>query len=206
MTTTAYNTDTLVAIAEATLLVNGGVDNWEWYSESLSDAGYEPQTDEGEDAIAFLNALEAGGVDNWDWYSESLSGLFEYREYLEALPDLTQAMSIHQWQDAQATAKAEAAAEVVEPVVEVRTPQNPSEQRVYGFVAENWPDADTTVVFDKLVTEVGLWKRSKSPKDFEKAMKSVKPGTADFLEAARDNYVTIIIKNGLLKKMVTEAL
>lgn len=51
-------------------LETSGVDNWEWYDESLSELGDDP-TD-----LEVLQALETGGVDNWTWYGEALD---EYR-------------------------------------------------------------------------------------------------------------------------------
>jgi len=45
-------------------LYAAGIDNWEWYDESLSDLSDDASAEE------VWNALEAGGVDNWEWYSQ----------------------------------------------------------------------------------------------------------------------------------------
>lgn len=49
-------------------LEQAGVDNWEWYDESLSELSDE----ERKDNEAVYLALEAGGVDNWTWYGEAM--------------------------------------------------------------------------------------------------------------------------------------
>lgn len=70
------------------LLECGGVDNWEWYGESLS--GYAEMNDM--DVSDFddddkLYALEAGGVDNWDWYGESLNHYSDWVMHVQMTKD-----------------------------------------------------------------------------------------------------------------------
>lgn len=45
-------------------LYAAGIDNWEWYDESLSGLSDDASAEE------VWNALDAGGVDNWDGYGE----------------------------------------------------------------------------------------------------------------------------------------
>lgn len=67
------------------LLKLGGVDEWEWYSESISDyMEWNKIEDSGElDDEDLLNALESGGVDNWDFYGESLGEFGEWVDYVK---------------------------------------------------------------------------------------------------------------------------
>ena len=68
--------DKYIGLQKLYLLQQGGVDNWEWYYESIEDYG-DIETD-----MDLLYALESGGVDNWSWYSESLEHFFEWRSHV----------------------------------------------------------------------------------------------------------------------------
>ena len=107
----------LVTLAHVSLLEAGGVDNWEWYSESLENYGYVKSEDELEDAENLLEALRQGGVTNWDWYGDSIAGLDGYEEYLESFPNLDEVIvwDVFSWKLAE---EAKLAAVAVVPVVE----------------------------------------------------------------------------------------
>ena len=212
--------DTLVSLAKLDLLVNNGVDNWDWYADSLEDAGYEASDDYVEDSLNFLNALEAGGVDNWDGYDDSLDGLSEYADYLDELVDVSTALSFDDWKTAERVAADEAAkadakakaAVVAEPDVPVlRAPKNEAEARVAAFIADRFPEYNTEVAFDK-VTNNGLWKRSTFEREFAKALdvaaevKDEDAAITNYLVRAQDALVTITLKNGKLKKFIAETL
>jgi len=212
--------DTLVSLAKLDLLVNNGVDNWDWYADSLEDAGYEASDDYVEDSLNFLNALEAGGVDNWDGYDDSLDGLSEYADYLDELVDVSTALSFDDWKTAERVAADEAAkadaeakaAVVAEPdVPALRAPKNEAEARVAAFIADRFPEYDTEIAFDK-VTNNGLWKRSTFEREFAKALdvaaevKDEDATITNYLVRAQDALVTITLKNGKLKKFIAETL
>lgn len=195
--------DNLVTIATVDLLVQGGVDNWDWYGESLENAGYTADTDPVVDAENFLSALQNGGVDNWDWYGESLTGLDEYEEYLEDLQDLSAALNIHLWKVAQDVAEKAAQANVapVEPVAEpvntLLTPRNESEKVLHAHLVANYPQVDADELFNTLI-EGGFWKRNHFPVEFEKGIKEVKQGVENPMEKARAKMLALITKNGKL--------
>lgn len=221
--TSTLDVDTLVSLAKLDLLVSNGVDNWDWYYDSLEDAGYESSDDSVEDSLNFLNALEMGGVDNWDGYDDSITGLSEYHDYLDKLDEqgsLASALSFDDWQTAetvkqeeaakaQAEAEAAVAAEVEVPAL--RTPKNEAEARVAAYLVAYFPEYDTDVAFDKVVNN-GLWKRTTFEREFAKALKVAAEVKAedtvisDYLVLAQDALVTILIRNGKLKKFIKETL
>lgn len=59
-------------------LVSAGVDNWEWYGDSVgavrSSEGYRT-ANHIERGLMVFDALEAGGVDNWEGYSFAFEGV-----------------------------------------------------------------------------------------------------------------------------------
>lgn len=85
----SINTDEL----KLSLLENGGVDNWDGYSDAFSTfLEYNPELSDDElydNAELKLAALESAGVNNWTWYEESLSGYSEYCDYLDGLDEHT---------------------------------------------------------------------------------------------------------------------
>lgn len=214
--------DTLVSLAKLDLLVNNGVDNWDWYEASLEDAGYEASDDYVEDSLNLLNALEMGGVDGWGGYDDSLEGLSEYADYLDELVDVSTALSFDAWQaaeqvekeqaaKAQAEAEAKAAEAAKAEVPALRAPKNEAEARVAAFIADRFPEYDTEIAFDK-VTNNGLWKRSTFEREFAKALnvaaevKDEDAAITNYLVRAQDALVTITLKNGKLKKFIAETL
>jgi hypothetical protein len=189
----------LVTLAKATLLELGGVEDWDWYSVSLENYGYTPSTDEFEDAEALLDALEAGGVDNWDWYGESLTDLSRYKEYLESLPNLDEALDVYSWQEREKSAVVETVPVEVEPVVEEQkhTPEGVAAEQVYAHIVKRFGSERAGDVYH-LAIENGLWKQSTFPKEFKVALKEIVAGVKNPLEMAKRKLVSLIVKNGKL--------
>lgn len=75
----------VIKLARLTVIQYGGVDNWDWFGESLSDADLaeqpEDMTDEEYD-LAVFDALDNGGVDNWDGYGFAFDE-FRWDDYLD---------------------------------------------------------------------------------------------------------------------------
>lgn len=63
------------------LLEAGGVDNWEWYSESLEDAGI---TDDSTDSEILAALLDGGVNGGWEWYGDSIEGFSGYEDHVRA--------------------------------------------------------------------------------------------------------------------------
>ncbi len=206
MTTINYGVDEIITITRAALLRDGGVDDWEWYGDSID--AYVPSDNEYEDAESFLNALYAGGVDDWEWYSESLEGLDEYEDYLTNLSDISLALSFDAWD---ATRKAvivntAPAAINVGETNQLAIPRCSSEESLFAYLAENYKDSDTAELFDKLVTENKFWAQKNFPKEFAKAIKEIKEGITNPLEVARSTMLALIIKNGKLDEFIRNIL
>lgn len=195
----------LVTLARVSLLEQGGVDNWEWYSESLENYGYVKSDDEFEDAENLLEALRQGGVANWDWYGDSVAGLDEYEEYLESLPNLNFALDVTSWKMIEDN-KANTA--VVPPVVEVVTvvkskPEGVAAEEVFAHIADKFgADRAEDVYF--LAVEKGVWKQTTFPKEFKVALKEIVKGVVNPLEVARRKLVATVIKNGKLDVFLDE--
>lgn len=195
----------LVTLARVSLLEQGGVDNWEWYSESLENYGYVKSEDEFEDAENFLEALREGGVTNWDWYGDSIAGLDAYEEYLESLPDLNGALDVMAWKELEKDNKANTAvAPVVEEAVVVkRKPEGVAAEQVFAHIVGKFGADRAEDVFD-LAIEKGLWKQTTFPKEFKKALKEIVAGVSNPLEVARQKLVATVIKNGKLDVFLDE--
>lgn len=196
----------IVTLAHVSLLEEGGVDNWEWYSESLENYGYVKSADELEDAENLLEALRQGGVTNWDWYGDSVDGLNEYKEYLESLPSLGEALDITSWK-AQVEAEKQNAAvpvvPVVEEVVEKRKPVGVAEEALFAHIL-NKVGADRAEDIYDLAVGKGIWKQTTFPKEFKTAVKEIQAGVINPLEVARQKLVSLIVKNGKLDIFLDE--
>lgn len=192
----------LVMFAHVSLLEAGGVDNWEWYSESLENYGYVKSEDELEDAENLLEALRQGGVTNWDWYGDSIDGLDGYKDYLESFPNLDDVIvwDVFSWKLAE-EAKLAAVAVVpvvpVEEVVEKRKPTSVAEEMLFAHIANRFGAERSEDIYD-LAVEKGIWKQTTFPKEFKKALKEIVKGVVNPLEVARQKLVTTVIKNGQL--------
>lgn len=196
----------LVTLAHVSLLEEGGVDNWEWYSESLENYGYVKSADEFEDAENLLEALRQGGVTNWDWYGDSVDGLNEYKEYLESLPSLGEALDITSWKAQVEAEKRNAAVPVVpvvEEVVEKRKPVGVAEEALFAHIL-NKVGADRAEDIYDLAVGKGIWKQTTFPKEFKTAVKEIQAGVINPLEVARQKLVSLIIKNGKLDIFLDE--
>lgn len=196
----------LVTLAHVSLLEEGGVDNWEWYSESLENYGYVKSADEFEDAENLLEALRQGGVTNWDWYGDSVDGLNEYKEYLESLPSLGEALDITSWKAQVEAEKRNAAVPVVpvvEAVVEKRKPVGVAEEALFAHIL-NKVGADRAEDIYDLAVGKGIWKQTTFPKEFKTAVKEIQAGVSNPLEIARQKLVSLIIKNGKLDVFLDE--
>lgn len=207
-------------IARAHLLENGGVDNWEWYSDSLDDAGYKKVEDPLEDAQNFLDALDDGGVKNWHWYGESITGLTEYEEYLESLNEtgnLGNAENVLTWKiqyEAEEQAKREAELEAKQNEAAVlaeleankrRVPSGPSEEWLYSHIAEKYGENRALDIFEQAITN-GLWKRNTFLTEFKQVMKNRSAAAGpDFMEESRKLMLAKLEKNGKLASFLAEA-
>jgi len=100
---------------ELELLQTGGVDNWEFYHESLEN--YQEAWGMGSKISDFtdsqtLSALEFGGVDNWTWYDESLGYFNQYKDYIQELPEGSNYLSFEEFSKIQEEKEALELAEV----------------------------------------------------------------------------------------------
>lgn len=193
----------LLDVACIALLEQGGVDNWEWYGDSLEH--YVPSSDKYEDAQSLLNSLELGGVDNWTWYSESLEGYDEYEEYLHTLTDLNTALYIWEWKqkvEQEATVEPVAEVEVI-PVAEKRVVSGEAEKALYDFIVAKFDAEKADDVFE-LTIERGIWKYNTFTVEYKAAVKKIVKGVDFPLEVARAALLAAIIKNGKLNKFLDE--
>lgn len=182
------------------LLLAGGVDNWDWYAESLADGGYGHRDDPVTDAQDWLRALYAGGVYNWAWHDESLGASGDYEEYLEGLDSPDQAQDYETWAKAHDARKAAAeeafhkereAAEAREAEAAAKAAnQDPARIELVGYLRRSGAVTDA-----EEAASLAL-KRAALPKHFDKAMGQVKAGAS--LAQARLSYVEDIITSGAL--------
>jgi hypothetical protein len=190
------------AVAEAELLRRGGVDNWDWYSESLED--YTEQKDQFADAHEFLRVLENNGVDNWTWYDECHTGLAEYEEYLQDLDEKGQvadALFFDAWKELDAI-KPEPVAVEPEPVVETpKLPQGVGAQNLYDYIVSLYGEAEALTIFHAAV-DARVWAINTFKKEYKKAIDLVKNGGT--LEDARISLIEQTKKNGALKKFLAQ--
>jgi hypothetical protein len=194
----------LVTLAQVSLLEAGGVEDWDWYNESLENYGYVKSDDEFEDAENFLEALRQGGVTNWDWYGDSIAGLDEYEAYLESLPNLDDALDVMSWKEMEKDKTSEVpVAPVVEVVVEKRKPVGVAEETLFAHIANKFGADRAEEVYD-LAVEKGIWKQTTFPKEFKKALKVIVKGVVNPLEVARQALVASVIKNGKLDVFLDE--
>jgi hypothetical protein len=200
----------LVTLAEVTLLELGGVEDWTWYSDSLADYGYVKSDDEFEDAENLLQALKAGGVDNWEWFGESRSGLLEYEEYLNSLPDLDDALDVYYWREGERekendakVAEAAVVPVIAEVVVQKRKPKGVADEQVFAHIVSRFGTDRAEDVFD-LAVKNGLWKNSTFPKEFKVALKEIVVGVSNPLELAKRKLVSLVAKNGKLDVFLDE--
>lgn len=192
-----------LSLATMEALEKGGVDNWEWYGESLTNYGYKPLSDKYEDASDLLNALEQGGVEKWEWYGESLTGIREYEDYLYELGEgnLDGAMSfdtfLHELEEKNEKERSAARAqrEEAEPQESLLTPRYPSEHKLYEYIVDNFGEDNAPGIYDTVINS-GVWKRNAFPKEFSEAIKKVR--TMGDLETARCEVLEKTIKNGEL--------
>jgi hypothetical protein len=214
-TTSTPTAEQLLTKAKVSLLLAGGVDNWDWYGESLEN--YEESSDPYEDDANFLNALEIGGVDNWEWYGESLTGLREYEEYLDGLDDIATAVDFDTWKatilpgiEAEQTAAAEQAAAVMVAAAEAAVaqaelekyrPKGDTELQVLARIVELFGEEDADRIF-RLAKDNGLWHYKTWDKDFSKATSAIKKGVENPIEVARAELFRITTKNGKMDKFL----
>lgn len=75
----------VIKLAQFDVIKYGGVENWEWLEESISDADLEKipegMTDE-EYEVAVFDALNNGGVKKWEGYDFAFE-LFKWKDYLD---------------------------------------------------------------------------------------------------------------------------
>lgn len=203
----------IVAVAEEMLLINGGVDNWEWYGDSLEDNNYITSANKYEDAKNFLQALENGGVDNWEWYGESVRDLAGYQDYVESLSKPSSALDYYEWEKAgeeAAEAEAKAAAdseskadsdnENTKP--EEATIDHGSDRFLYDHIVDKYGEKNADKIFIAVKEDGKLYKQYTFPKEFKKALGEIQKGVEDPLEKARMKLLELLEKNGKLDILV----
>lgn len=214
-TTSTPTAEQLLTKAKVSLLLAGGVDNWDWYGDALEN--YTESEDPYEDDANFLEALEIGGVDNWDWYGESLTGLSEYEEYLDGLDDIATAVDFDMWkatilpgveaeqeaaaQKAAAVMVAAAEAAVAQAELEKYRPKGDTEAQVLARIVELFGEEDADRIF-RLAKDNGLWHYNTWGKDFSKAIFVIQKGVENPIEVARAELFRITTKNGKMDKFL----
>jgi hypothetical protein len=192
----------LLAVAEKDLLISGGVDNWDWYSESLEN--YEPSENPYVDAVNFVNALSNGGVDNWTWYDESITGLSGYEEYLDGLSDLSTVVSFFEWRENEKLTVVNDVKEEIKVVAEEAVkPEGEAEKSLYEHIVNKFGSDKADEVF-VLAKEQGVWKATNFSKEFKAALKVIKEGVENPMEKARQSLINAVIKNGKLDIFLNE--
>lgn len=168
------------------LLHEGGVDNWDGYSEAAD-----------EDGEITLNGLLNAGVDNWTWYDESLGNLGEYDEYLSEIPDgSTDYVPYSDWSP---TPEPEPATEAPEP--EPEPEKRPSEIRIIEAIAEITGDpAGAEGTYGRLREEKKVWARGTFPESFARATRSM--GPSNTIDDIALRYVELIAASGELRGLL----
>lgn len=209
----SYSKKDFINEAEVYLLETGGVDNWDWYTDSLNDANFTRTGNEKIDNENWLAALDSGGVDNWVWYSESLQDLSEYIEYLEEFEKnnlIENALTYFMWsinKDIKTGVNENDSKDfkvedhnykgnsgvIVESLGNRLLREYVSEAINFGLFS-----VPTSKVFD-LVKE-NIWKRNVFNKEFEKSLKFLVKGSG--FEPAQEEYLRLLKENGKLDKYI----
>lgn len=177
---------------ERYLLENGGVDNWEWYDESLKEHGI--TGDDNVDNADWLRCLENGGVDNWTWYDESLRSFSEYSDYIDSIPKskLDDYMGYEAW-EAQNDADNETNENIVPEIVD-ETPkpwiEDEGDEILYKYCQEILAEEDVTTVYNDAKRRI--FKKNAFPKEFYKATNLIGETGITKLEA-RVLYINAVI-------------
>lgn len=209
MTMKELTKDDLLAVAKRDALEIGGVDDWSWYADSLDEYDYVSSGNEVTDAHNWLQALENGGVDNWTWYDESLTGLSEYESYLNGLDDLSTAMSFYEWkelpvpvaEDEETKGDDESSEEEVDTTLKVMTE---SDKVLYGFIADTFGGERTDDIYAMVKKDGVVLRHNTFPREFKIALKEIQKGVENPLDKAGVKLLVLVIKNGKLKKFLTE--
>lgn len=200
------------------LLEEGGVDNWEWYGESVNN--YAEMIDDPEadlDSAELLCALENGGVDNWEWYGESLREFGEWRdyvnEYVEANKTLSGVLDYHSWepeylkqqQEEQVAAKEAAIKQkIADEEAEKKKKQLPVYDKLVDLIRSmGVKDSDVQDVYSNVAAYKSFWAGldcEEGKKVFNaakmKTAKEIEDGKVppnEFLETARKHYIDKIV-------------
>lgn len=192
---TTPTAEQLIAVAQMDLLIANGVDNWEWYEESVKN--YVPTGDTYVDAVNFVDALDNGGVGDWDGCEYSLEGLGAYEDYVESVEDLSTALNFDAWEAQKNAPQVVATPEdVSEPAAAVlRAPEGETEQRLLDYIATRYGASEAATVFDAVVSN-GFWRRITFPKQYDKAIKSLVEG--ETLETPRRVLFDDVVKSGAI--------
>lgn len=207
----------LLINAKANCLSAGGVDNWEWYSESLEDhLQGSPDTCSNEE---WLNALENGGVDNWSWYGDSLEQFWRYEEHLNELErtGVTDFPTFEEWSNTAATSETIEVEVVPEAISD--TPVLPLQRnemamailrmKIDEFLATKPESALTPDEFYTSLVDIGWLKADTYPKVFKKATTMVETPVVEsgegFMSMARLHYINLLIKKNILTELFTKA-
>lgn len=88
----------------------------------------------------------------------------------------------------------------------VRVPQEGSETALYAHLAAQYPEFDTVALFDQLVTQERFWSRKHFPKEFDKALKTLKQASDNPMEGARAEFLRLLTKSGQLDEFIKSVL
>lgn len=89
---------------------------------------------------------------------------------------------------------------------DLRSPQHGSEEALYAHLTAQYPEFDTVALFDQLVTQERFWSRKHFPKEFDKALKTLKVRSDNPMEGARLEFLRIITKSGQLDEFIQSIL
>lgn len=176
------------------LLFRGGVDNWSGYQYAIDDA-----SDANNDSDV-LNALENGGVDNWEWYDESLNDFSEYTDYVNSTADFKDVVGFDQWRDNNASNTASNNANTASNVDNESAESARDETPKVVPLVNALDSLGRADCYDKVV-ERGVLRRNFAPRVFDTAVKNNKDGRIDSIRA---EYVALLVKTGILAKLVKE--
>lgn len=212
------------------LLQSGGVDNWSWYSESIS--AYVEMNGEIENDLDILYALEMGGVDNWDWYGESLGNFYEWTDHAREFFGTDKFIDFYTWDEIQVEESKIKANEAYEKAEREKLIKEEEERRVkiendlkeeshiilYNIVIEKVGEEKALQYYTKLVESESFWSGLRTPvgqKIVDKAKKKAEKHIKDnklpfnminFMPKAREFYVKEIIKTDEFKTRLSEIL
>lgn len=192
--TTSSNKQAHLDSVKLDLLFRGGVDNWSGFQYAIDDA-----SDANNDSDV-LNALENGGVDNWEWYDESLNDFSEYTDYVNSTADFKDVVGFDQWRDNNANNTASNNASTANTASNVDNESAKDETPKVVPLVNALNSLGHADCYDKVV-ERGVLRRKFAPRVFDTTVKNNKDGRIDSIRA---EYIDLLVKRGILAKLVEE--